>query len=185
MAEEVVNEKIRKMGTNVITKAEEYLFIEKRLSEIYPQKILTLYPAYKSSRDGDDSESFHTKCDDIVGSVVLIKSGEDLVFGGYTKEKWKGDCVFKTDNTAFLFSFNPWKIYNIKKVKNAIFCSKNYGPCFGSITLAVNNNFNDNGGWCCSSILSCFDGYDTDYHLSKGENQFKILELEVYAVFVN
>ena len=180
-----INEKIRRLGTKIIKKPKEYLLIEKRLSEIYVGKTISFNLVYKSSRDGFDADSFHSKCDDISGSLVIIKSGEELVFGGFTKEKWKGDCIFKNDDDAFLFSFFPMKIYNIKKGKYAIYCNKKYGPCFGSITLAVNNNFNDNGGWCCSSFLSCFDGYEKDYQLSNGENQFRIEEVEVLQVITS
>ena len=36
-----------------------------------------------------------------------------------------------------------------------------------------------NGGWCCSSFLSNFENYDTDYEINKGINEFKIKEMEI------
>ena len=74
------------------------------------------------------------------------------------------------------------KIFDIKKNKRAIYCNKNYGPSFGSITFAVNNNYFINGGWCCSSYLSNFENYDNDYEINNGINEFKIQEMEIYQV---
>ena len=86
------------------------------------------------------------------------------------------------DNSSFLFSFYPLKIFDIKKNKRAIFCHKNYGPSFGSITLAVNNNYFINGGWCSSSFLSNYENYDIDYEINNGINEFKIKEMEIYQI---
>ena len=182
--ERIIDEKIRKLGTKIIAKAKEYSLIEKKLKEIYDNKKIVLKQIYKGTRDGDDAKSFHSKCDDLRGSLILIKVNDKLVFGGFTKEKWSGDCVFKLDDTSFLFSFFPPKIYEIKKGKRAIYCNKNYGPSFGSITIAVNNNYFINGGWCCSSYLSNFENYDTDYEINNGVNEFKIQEIEIYQVVI-
>ena len=182
--ERIVEEKIRKTGTKIIGRAKEYILLENKLKEIYGNKKIILKEIYKGTRDGDDAKSFHSKCDDLKGSLILIKSDEEVIFGGYTKEKWSGDCVFKLDNTSFLFSFYPLKIFDIKKDKRAIFCNKNYGPSFGSITLAVNNNYFINGGWCCSSCLSNFENYDNDYEINNGINEFKIKEMEIYQIII-
>ena len=180
--EMIIDEKIRKMGTKIIGRPKEYVLLENKLKEIYENKKIILKEIYKGTRNGDDAKSFHSKCDDLKGSLILIKSGEETIFGGYTKQKWSGDCIFKMDNSSFLFSFYPLKIYAIKKDKRAIYCNKNYGPSFGSITLAVNNNYFINGGWCCSSFLSNYENYDTDYEINKGINEFKIAEMEIYQI---
>ena len=172
--EKIISDKIRKMGTKIIGRSKEYLLLENKLKEIY-----------KGSRDGDGASSFHDKCDDLIGSLILIKSNDEIIFGGYTKQKWDGDCKFKFDNDCFLFSFYPLKIYQIKKNKKAIFCNKNLGPCFGSITLGINDHFLANGGWCCSSFLSNFEEYETDYELNNGENEFTIEEIEIYQILAS
>ena len=184
-SDKIVDEKIRKMGTKIIGRPKEYLLLEEKLKEIYENKTIVFKEIYKGSRDGDNAESFHNKCDDLKGSLILIKSDDEKIFGGFTKQNWDGDCLFKLDNDCFLFSFYPLKIYEIKKNKKAIFCNKKYGPSFGSVTLVVNDNFLINGGWCCSSYLSNFEGYDTDYEITKGENEFKIEEMEIYQVLAN
>ena len=183
--EKIINDKIRKMGTNIIGRTKEYLLLEDKLKEIYNCTYITFKEIYKGSRDGDGASSFHDKCDDLVGSLILIKSDDEIIFGGFTKQKWEGDCKFKFDNDCFLFSFYPLKIYQIKKDKKAIFCNKNFGPCFGGITLGINDHFLANGGWCCSSFLSNFDEYEKDYELGKGENEFKIEEMEIYQILIS
>ena len=183
--EKIISEKLRKLGTKIFGRSKEYLLLENKLKQIYNSKLISLKEVFKGSRDGDGASSFHSKCDDLNGSLILIKSEDEIIFGGFTKKNWNGDCIFKYDDDCFLFSFYPLKIYDIKKNKTAIYCNKNYGPCFGSITMAVKDNFFGNGGWCCSSFLSNFENYETDYEINKGNNEFKIEEIEIYQIITD
>lgn len=142
---------------------------------------------YRKSRDSDKALAFHSKCDKIRGTLIIIKTEEGLKFGGYTNETWEGNNITKTDNTAFIFSLNNNKDYDIKNNVNAIFCSPNFGPCFcgnNNPTLLVNDDSNKRGGSCCKAFDSNYNRYLDDYEINNGKKDFKIAELEVFKVTI-
>ena len=67
---------------------------------------------YKGSRDGDSYNTFHEKCDGKGPTIMIIKSTDGEIFGGYTEKSWK-----KRENIpspeSFLFNLNKKKQYYI------------------------------------------------------------------------
>ena len=59
---------------------------------------------YQSSRDGFDNNIFHSKCDGVSGTLVMIKANNSNIFGGFTLADWSGNYEYKSDPTAFMFS---------------------------------------------------------------------------------
>ena len=153
---------------------------------IYPYKNVEYKLLYRKSRDSDNSSAFHSKCNNIRGTLVLIQTSDRLTFGGYTNATWDGANITKSDNTAFLFSLNYNKFYDIKKNSLAIFCSPNYGPYFcgnnNKPSLMVNDKSDINGGECCEKNNSNYNGFKDDYEINGGRKTFKILEIEVFKV---
>ncbi len=50
---------------------------------------------YRASEHGYTANSFHECCDDVKGpTLVIIKSSEGWIFGGYTTQSWSGDCIY-------------------------------------------------------------------------------------------
>lgn len=45
---------------------------------------------YRATRDGFSASNFHLKCDNKPNSLVIIKSADGSVFGGYTEQNWSG-----------------------------------------------------------------------------------------------
>jgi hypothetical protein len=58
---------------------------------------------YRASQDGFEASSFHDKCDDKPNTLIIIKSTNGNVFGGYTEQSWSGSG-YKVDPNAFIFS---------------------------------------------------------------------------------
>ena len=58
---------------------------------------------FRASRDGFSSQAFHQKCDGKGPTVVLAKSIEGHLFGGYTETSWDSSCRYKQSEQAFLF----------------------------------------------------------------------------------
>ena len=48
---------------------------------------------YRASEHGYTAESFHQYCDDKGPTLVLIKSSEGWIFGGYTTQSWSGNGI--------------------------------------------------------------------------------------------
>ena len=46
---------------------------------------------YKASVDGFSSRKFHFKCDAHEKTLVVVKTTQNFVFGGYTEVNWSGN----------------------------------------------------------------------------------------------
>ena len=162
--------------------------LSNKIRLLYPGKNVIYNLLYRKSRDSDRANIFHSKCDKIRGTLIIIKTTKGFKFGGYTNESWEGNNVFKTDNTAFLYSLNYNKIYDVKADKNAIYCSPYYGPVFcgdGYSTILIHDNYGIKGGECCLANNSNYEGYSENYEINGGTKDFQISELEVWKVTLN
>ena len=163
----------------------ELTFLSNKFRLINPNKSVKFYLIYRKSRESDNAFYFHSRCDKIKGTLVLIETEDNLRIGGYTSESWEGNNISKKDSTAFIYSLNNNKGYNIKNNLNSIYCHPNYGPCFcgnTSATLIIYDNCDTRGGECCKAIDSNYDGYIYDYEINGGKKAFKIKEYEVFEV---
>ena len=75
---------------------------------------------YKKSRDGDSYNIFHKLCDNKGKTLILIKSSEGFIIGGYTPLDWDSESSWKNDNETFLFSLTNKKVYKKTKKKFTI-----------------------------------------------------------------
>ena len=141
---------------------------------------------YQSSRDGFDNEAFHDKCDAVSATLIVIKSKNSNIFGGFTSADWSGRGFYKYDTTAYLFSlvntYNyPIKI-NVSEPNYAVYTSPYYSIAFGSyFDLECSDN------QCSASYL----GYsfklpnnlanNSDSFLG-GSPEFQVIEMEVYWI---
>ena len=149
---------------------------------------------YRASRDGFKADNFHSKCDDKPKTLVIIKSTNGNVFGGYTEQSWSSPSndVDILDTKAFIFSLinqdnRPLKIKC--SPNNGIRCNKDWGPMFGGkkgnsdIVIADASNLN-------SESFSHFGHYfkhpDYVFRSNKansflaGSHKFRVAEIEVY-----
>lgn len=171
--------------SSILKSPVELNFLSNKFRLINQNKNAKYYLLYRKSRDSDNAFYFHEKCNKIKGTLVLIETEDNLRIGGYTSETWEGNNISKKDNTAFVFSLNNNKGYNVKNNLDAIYCNPNSGPCFcgkNAPTLFISNNCDVNGGECCKAIDSNYDGYIYDYEINNERKNFKIKEYEVFEV---
>ena len=57
---------------------------------------------YRATRDGFDAKDFHSKCDSYQNSLVIIKSSNCNVFGGFTEVSWSGSSIKKGYECIFI-----------------------------------------------------------------------------------
>ena len=101
-------------------------------------------------RDIDsDKEAMQEKIKGHSNIVVLVKTKENKIFGGYTSSKIEYKDTWRIDNKAFLFSIDLNEKFNIKENRWAIDDSNNYGIRFGYNDLVLFN-----GKW--NECYSCF-----------------------------
>ena len=175
--------------SKIIKSYNDIAFVNERLTknEVFRNKKLKYNLLYRASRDGDNSNKFHEKCDNINNIIAIFKTKEGRVFGGYTEKGYKGNNQGNTiDNNAFFFSCNLKKIYNVKRNKTAIYDEKNCGPIFGANTTIINvyHKMFDCNCCTCSISDSCFEGLNSDYEINNGKSNFYLQEIEVFQVLV-
>ena len=118
---------------SVIMKENEFDLIHLAIKSRLNKEVKELKKLYQATIDGDGAINFHSRCDNIPNTLVLIKSAGNRRFGGFTSIQWTSSTSgeWKDDPNAFLFSLDKQKIYSYKKNGKAIHCYKDYGPGFG------------------------------------------------------
>ena len=119
---------------SVIMKENEFDLIHLAIKSRLNKEVKELKKLYQATIDGDGALNFHSRCDNIPNTLVLIKSAGNRRFGGFTSTQWSSSSSgeFKDDPNAFLFSLDKQKIYSYKKDGKAIYNCKDYGPSFGN-----------------------------------------------------
>jgi hypothetical protein len=149
---------------------------------------------YLGTRDGFDSNDFHSKCDGHSNTLTLLKAkGSGFIFGGFTTVSWESptDHKFKSDPNAFIFSLTnkdnqPVKIkIDPDEHEYAIYCNSEYGPTFGEddIHIADNSNTTMNSysdlGWTYKHPQYEEGTIEAQTFLA-GTDWFQLDEIEVY-----
>ena len=165
----------------IIHSAQELEMITRKINTnlISRNKKLTLNLLYKATVDSDKALAFHNKCDGATRTLVLIETDRGKRFGGYTSKSWKGDCVEKKDDEAFVFSLDKMKTYD-NTGELAIGCYPKFGPIFMGCQIRIYDKAFTKGGTTFEKGLN----YKTeeDYELNEGERIFQVKEIEVYEV---
>jgi len=179
--------------SNIIHKSGNINFVIKQIkinNNIDLNENCHLKLLYRATKDGDSCKIYHQKTNDIPDTLTIIKTKEDIIFGGYTKIKIPS-CYGKNfnDDKAFIFSLEYNKLYFPKKNNCSKHSNDNYGPIFGNndafnypILIYGSNFFSTKNNSTCTKDC-CYDNFEYDYELNKGKENFGIKEIEVYQVF--
>ncbi|KAJ5077936.1 pep-cterm sorting domain-containing protein [Anaeramoeba ignava] len=94
---------------------------------------------FSARRDGFSYKPFHSHCDDKGKTLIIIKTTENYIFGGFTKVGFiTGNQRFIADPDAFIFTLknpkkDPPQKFSIKSGKtNGIEYIPTFGPVFGA-----------------------------------------------------
>ena len=143
---------------------------------------------YRGSKDGDKTKTCHNLCDEKKHVLIFMKSSNGYIFGGYSKIGFKTNndpmnFEYKKDNNSFLFSINLKKIYPVVKDKAVISNTRDIsGLCFHSSLVFQDNFMKRNENYIIKTITKCFNGFDTEFGMNGGEDQFRCKELEVFQL---
>ncbi len=169
--------------SNIFSPKDDYDFIFEEIAKnnniIKNTKLI-----YRASRDGDSYDNFFNKCNGINNIVLLIKSNNNSIFGGFTKVGFKKikSTKFK-DDLAFVFSFDKKKIYPIKKGKDAIRCCSCCCPQFCENSIYLYKNFLSQNENFVNYKDENYEGFTIDYELNNGTKNFTVIELEIHQIF--
>lgn len=199
---------MKEIDTKILTKKEEMKLIEKRIrnkSLILMQKEISYKLLYRATWDGREALVFHNSCNDIKGTLTIIKTKKGIKFGGYTEETWNDNNSnnnnlkigigmlksnnpnYKDDKNSFSFSIDLNKIYNnTNNGIKAISFRSNEGPSFGDLFWIKNNAFVNGGEFGDPNTLDCEISYNhPNFEMSNGDQYFEISEIEVFQVLFN
>ena len=191
---------LNRINTKILKNKNELDFIENRLynnDKLLLQKNIIYKLLYRGSENGFSAQSFHNKCDNIRGTLTIIKTTKGLRFGGYTEQQF-GPCsssnpvhYFDYANICFGFSLDLFKIYNyydISKIDSnnrvSSICSYySYGPYFTylfEIDYFNNNHAEGNVSYYTSN--NHFGKFEKDFEINNGMRRFSVQELEVFGI---
>ena len=179
------NENLIKINSKIVNE-KNIEFIIEQLKLIYKinnndNKIIKTKLLYRGSRDGFEPRIFHSKCDNIKGTMILIENDKKIKFGGFTKESWDGEHKAKKDEDAFCFSISLKKIYKVKQNEDAIRCDPKYGPVFLNDIFGFRNNDLEVGE--AYVISNChYSGIESDFEINGFEKKINVTELEVFQI---
>lgn len=119
---------------------------------------------FRMSRDGESTRSFHYRCDGKASTVVLIRSNDGFVFGGYAGKAWDSSGAYLRCPRSFIFTVsNPHGItptrYLVKKPQYALQGNSAYGPVFGGGIFGGGLYVGDGNGVLTSGGKTLFSGY--------------------------
>ncbi|KAL0240072.1 hypothetical protein GEMRC1_010179 [Eukaryota sp. GEM-RC1] len=140
---------------------------------------------FRASRDGFTSSAFHSNCDNISNVIVLLKTSNGNIAGGFRSAAFDSSGSQKNSPGAFLFRVKVGDNENFEKFtvisgqsQSSINCHSSYGPYFGgNPDLYLVNN-------CNTSNSSCNPGstFNGTYSELLGENSFTVEDYEVYSI---
>ena len=157
-------------------------YIENLKNWINDKKKFKTKLLYRKTRDGDSYANFHKLCDNQGANLVIIKTTEGNIIGGYTSLDWDDHSDWKNDKDTFLFSLNDNKIF--KKINNknsSIYCNKDAGawfPFFGF--YKYNGRTNLTQGQILSS--NYFENYNLLLNNNGKTKYFDAEEVEVFKI---
>ena len=115
-------------------------------------------------------------------TVSIIKTGDNIFFGGFLNIKWSNCWGSTNDNKSFLFSLNLNKTYK-NNGKSACVFEKEKGTYF-SYAINIYNDFSFYNH--CARIKDdmkySWKNVEKDYELNLGKENFTIREIEVFQI---
>ena len=155
------------------------------IKETIQKEKIKLELIFRMSENGTKANDFHKYCDNKGPTLTLVKTTENKIFGGFTPLNWKSEKkgFIDYDNFTFIFSLDLMKKFHLlDKKKEAIYCEKDSGPCFGDSDFCLYENMK-NGVTFANN--SCNFLHDNNLELvgEKGESaKFQTEELEIYKL---
>ncbi|KAJ5066790.1 hypothetical protein M0811_03134 [Anaeramoeba ignava] len=150
---------------------------------------------FSAKRDGFNSQNWHKAVDGKGKTLVIIKTKDNFIFGGFTKVGFNGNTRNINDSNAFIFSLRndkgdriPAK-FTCKEPQYAIYSGLSNGPMFGDYygaDFGINSNLQT--GWSnfgYSYNLPNGITYDTNEaksYLAGSYDKWVVDEVETYFI---
>ncbi len=155
-------------------------YIKRNDNEFIFKKINLLY---RATRDGDTAITFDNLCCDKSNILIIIKTNNGHIFGGYSKIGLK---KFKDieDNNSFLFSIDKRKIYPVIKVQKINYYTNidDSGIILFENLFIINNFLNKDYNFIKEGLKKIFNGLKYEFEMNGDKEFFQCKELEVFQL---
>ncbi len=135
---------------------------------------------FRKSENGSTSNDFHRYCDNKGTTISFIETTKGYIFGGYTELDWEKEFANKRDGKTFIFSLDNKEKYHSKNNNDEIICFSSCALWFGNAKnpdIIIRGSLDEG---------ECYDELDNTFisgrKLTKGEQYFKVKEIEVYQI---
>ena len=170
--------KIRMKSSILENDDNKILLLTKWLSGVGNGEVKKIKLIYSAVDHDFDSFSFHEICgnEDIKNSLIIIKTENNDIIGGFTLASWRANSLISYDDKAFVFNLNKEMKIRVSSPSNAIHSKINDGPIFGMYDLIVNLNK--------LKVQEKMESYG-DKDLGIGTNVVNIVNYEVFTIIFN
>ncbi|KAJ5075363.1 hypothetical protein M0811_07333 [Anaeramoeba ignava] len=148
---------------------------------------------FSAKRDGFNSQNWHKAVDGKGKTLVIIKTKQNFIFGGFTQVGFNGDTGYINDSNAFIFSLRndkgdriPAKFTCKEPQYYAINSYLNHGPDFGYYDFRLDSNLQpgySNFGRSYNLPNGIKEGTDeAKSYLAGSHNSWVVDEVESYFI---
>ena len=167
--------------SNIICK-EDFTLVLEGINRNLKKSIKNVNLLYRASRDGDNVNVFHSKCDGKINTVTFVKTKNGRKFGGFAHSAWNKANCWISDNKVFIFSLDNYECYYYNNNGYMIYGSSSTGPNFGTgpdlyLCNGCLSKSNSN-----SISQSSFDYNGKNYALNGTSDSFQVEDYEVYEL---
>ena len=188
-----------RMDSLIINNYNSFSFINEKVKEKLKKSEIKYKLIYRASHDGDIIENFYKKCSNISPIILLIKTKENNVNNcdknsspafGFFLSKFLNSCKKANDkikdDLSFCFQIDNQKIYDIIPGQEALYKPKE-SKCllqlaYSGMIYVCNGFLNSNENKVGKVEGNSYYGMKKDFELNNGEKNFRIFEMEVFAV---
>ena len=172
---------------SIIVKLDEKKIINDWLDP-YNEKDITSEILFRSNVDGDNSNTFHTKCNGKGPTITFIKTTTGKRIGGFASISWASTNGYRADPEAFIFSLDtPQKCVQYRNFNYAIYDNSSYGPTFGNgHDIYIANGCKSNSNSYCQNnyVYGFFNSYNM-VNTGAQQTAFQVSDYEVYLIKIN
>ena len=161
-------------GSNIIQNYDETKLI---LSWINKNNIKTNL-LFNSNNDGDLLSTFFSRVSNKCPTLLIVKSTNGYIFGGYSSLCWKCDGNWHSDKNSFIFSFFAKQKYGVKDINSTNIFGRGDLFQFGNDIRIYDKCTSRNDNF----VGKIYYNSPENYQMNGGNNTFTVSSYEVYEI---
>ena len=134
---------------------------------------------FNSKFDRDLLSIFFKKVENKFPTLIIIKTTNNYIFGGYTSIAWKCDGIWYSDKDSFIFSFYTKNKYEVKNINLSEHIFGRYDLIqFGKDIRIYDKCTSNNQNYVGKEFYNSPD----NYQINGGNQYFTVSSYEVYEI---